>query len=220
MLASTCSPRVTRRRIRRSTNWHKSGQQSRTSPARRNIRRCLSRAATSATSTATYWTASTRRSFRETCSSGPACCSIPGRYAARRQGGRKRRKENSLLRRRRRRRRPPTEPNRSRPGGAQNSDFSNLDFLAETAAVLLNLAPDEQGVVTISRDDLGGHQHVHILAVDPRGDRLSQRGVARSGSRALPICDWPTVSIRKPISRSRNASPSLPRGTSSSCPTS
>ena len=44
---------------------------------------------------------------------------------------------------------------------------SNLDFLAETAAVLINLTPDEDGVVTIDRKKLGTHQHLHIAAADP-----------------------------------------------------
>ena len=43
---------------------------------------------------------------------------------------------------------------------------ATLDFLAEPAAVLLNLQPDEKGVITIARKDLGGHQEFHIVAVD------------------------------------------------------
>ena len=58
----------------------------------------------------------------------------------------------------------------SRRGRAMESqaaaNLPDLDFLPEGAAVLLNLRPDEKGVVTINRKDLGGHQHVHILAVD------------------------------------------------------
>lgn len=53
-------------------------------------------------------------------------------------------------------------------GGAVRSDFANLDFLAEASAVLLNLEPDEQGTIVIPRQDLGPHQHLHIVAVDPR----------------------------------------------------
>jgi hypothetical protein len=47
-------------------------------------------------------------------------------------------------------------------------DFVNLDFLAQASAVLLNLAADETGVVSIPRQELGPHQHLHIVAVDPR----------------------------------------------------
>lgn len=53
-------------------------------------------------------------------------------------------------------------------GGAGRGDFANLDFLAEASAVLLNLEPDEQGAIVIPRQDLGQHQHLHIVAVDPR----------------------------------------------------
>jgi len=52
-------------------------------------------------------------------------------------------------------------------GGRAVKGLSNLDFLAEAATVLLNLTPDDQGVVVIERKDLGSHQAVHILAVDP-----------------------------------------------------
>jgi len=52
--------------------------------------------------------------------------------------------------------------------GAARGDFANLDFLAEASLVLLNLEPDEQGVIVIPRKDLGAHQHLHVVAVDPR----------------------------------------------------
>ena len=51
---------------------------------------------------------------------------------------------------------------------AAGGDFVNLDFLAQASAVLLNLAADEKGIVAISRQELGPHQHLHIVAVDPR----------------------------------------------------
>ena len=43
----------------------------------------------------------------------------------------------------------------------------NLDFLAEGATELLNLVPDDKGVVTIDRKALGSHQQIHVVAVDP-----------------------------------------------------
>lgn len=49
-----------------------------------------------------------------------------------------------------------------------SESFSNLDFLANTSAVLINLAPDENGVVKIARASLGPHQQLHVVAVDPR----------------------------------------------------
>jgi len=51
---------------------------------------------------------------------------------------------------------------------AGRGDFANLDFLANASAVLLNLEVDENGVVTLPRDELGAHQHLHIVAVDPQ----------------------------------------------------
>ena len=53
-------------------------------------------------------------------------------------------------------------------GTAAGGDFVNLDFLAQASAVLLNVIADEKGVVSIPRQELGPHQHLHIVAVDPR----------------------------------------------------
>ena len=50
---------------------------------------------------------------------------------------------------------------------ATTGDFANLDFLGEATAVLVNLEPDEDGVVTIPREALGAHQDLQIVAVDP-----------------------------------------------------
>ncbi len=52
--------------------------------------------------------------------------------------------------------------------GTASNTFANLDFLAAPSAVLVNLAPDENGVVTVARDRLGAHPLVTVLAVDPR----------------------------------------------------
>ena len=51
--------------------------------------------------------------------------------------------------------------------GGESPNFANLDFLAKTSAVLVNLVPNEQGVVTIPLADLGPHQHIVVAAVDP-----------------------------------------------------
>jgi hypothetical protein len=45
--------------------------------------------------------------------------------------------------------------------------YATFDFLAGDAAVLLNLEPDANGVVTIAREDLQGRQQVHVVATDP-----------------------------------------------------
>jgi len=61
---------------------------------------------------------------------------------------------------------------------AHPADFSNLDFLADASLVLVNLKPDEAGVLSIPIEKLGAHQHLHVVAIDPRNT------VVRSLSRA------------------------------------
>src|SRR5262249_3324029 len=51
--------------------------------------------------------------------------------------------------------------------GAETTGFANLDFLADSSAVLVNLIPDKNGVVKLSRKDLGPHAMIHVVAVDP-----------------------------------------------------
>lgn len=46
-------------------------------------------------------------------------------------------------------------------------DFANLDFLADATAVHLNLIPDKEGVVKLSRKETGPHAMIHVIAVDP-----------------------------------------------------
>jgi hypothetical protein len=50
---------------------------------------------------------------------------------------------------------------------AQNADFSDLDFLAHTSAIVANLSPDKDGAIKIPRDALDNRQHLQIVAVDP-----------------------------------------------------
>lgn len=45
--------------------------------------------------------------------------------------------------------------------------FANLDFLRDSAAVLVNLIPDDKGQIEIKNEALGAHQHLHVVAVDP-----------------------------------------------------
>jgi len=67
----------------------------------------------------------------------------------------------------------PMVSTKERPSGAPRPDEiksifnGNLDFLAQTSAVLLNLKPDENGVVTIDRNDLGEHPQIRLVAIDP-----------------------------------------------------
>ncbi len=73
--------------------------------------------------------------------------------------------------------------------GGSSSGFSNFDFLANAAAVLLNLEPDEKGDVVVSKKLLGGsHQDVHIVAVDPLS--TAYRRVR------LPLSDAPLRELR------------------------
>ncbi len=55
-------------------------------------------------------------------------------------------------------------------GGHQQEqgDFANLDFLGRASAVLLNLTAGADGVISVPREQLGPHQHVHVVAIDPR----------------------------------------------------
>lgn len=68
-------------------------------------------------------------------------------------------------------------PGMSAPGVGSGSgeDFnrkegkftSNLDYLANSAAVVVNLVPDKDGLVKISRKTLGSHAMIQVVAVDP-----------------------------------------------------
>ena len=51
---------------------------------------------------------------------------------------------------------------------ASNTDYSNLDFLADQSVMLFNLVPDENGLVTIDRKDIGPHSYLQVIAVDPQ----------------------------------------------------
>lgn len=46
-------------------------------------------------------------------------------------------------------------------------NFADLDFLASASAVLMNLIPDENGVVEVDRGAFGLQQDIHVVAVDP-----------------------------------------------------
>ncbi|MFW6114242.1 MAG: hypothetical protein ACOC7K_00710, partial [bacterium] len=50
---------------------------------------------------------------------------------------------------------------------ASADHFAALDFLDSSAAVVLNLVPDDQGIVEIARGALGEKQHIRVVAVDP-----------------------------------------------------
>jgi len=50
----------------------------------------------------------------------------------------------------------------------------NMDFLPLGAITLLNLKADKDGVISIARKDLGGAQHLRIVAVDPISTAMRQ----------------------------------------------
>ena len=50
---------------------------------------------------------------------------------------------------------------------APGTQSPSLDFLGDSAIVLPNLVPDENGQLTIDLEKLGGHQEVHVVVVDP-----------------------------------------------------
>ncbi|NBT63016.1 MAG: hypothetical protein EBT02_14730, partial [Planctomycetia bacterium] len=62
---------------------------------------------------------------------------------------------------------PPNAPLMDGKPGGSAGGFSNLDFLADSSGVLLNLVPDKDGVVKIPRKDLGKHSMINVVAVDP-----------------------------------------------------
>lgn len=59
------------------------------------------------------------------------------------------------------------------------ADFADLDFLADPAAVLTNLVPDEDGVIRINRARLGPHSVVRVVAVDPLGTTVRTTALPR-----------------------------------------
>jgi hypothetical protein len=65
----------------------------------------------------------------------------------------------------------PTPETMIREGGgvaaSEAGAFTDLDFLADSSAVLVNLIPDKDGVVKLNRKDLGPHAMIHVVAVDP-----------------------------------------------------
>lgn len=63
----------------------------------------------------------------------------------------------------------PQQPGWSAPS---SGDFANLDFLADAAAVAVNLVPDKDGTIKLTRKEVGPHAMVHVVAVDPLGTTL------------------------------------------------
>jgi hypothetical protein len=54
-----------------------------------------------------------------------------------------------------------------RGGVAMDADPANLDFLVDPTAIVINVRPDKDGVVTIRRADLGDKSIVRLVVLDP-----------------------------------------------------
>ena len=50
--------------------------------------------------------------------------------------------------------------------GIRFSDTTNLDFLGDGSVLLANLKPNKAGVISIDKEQLGGNQHVRIIALN------------------------------------------------------
>jgi hypothetical protein len=62
---------------------------------------------------------------------------------------------------------PQQEVMRRRMADLPPGAFPNLDFLANTSAVVVNQVPDKDGVVRVPRKAIGPHAMIHVVAVDP-----------------------------------------------------
>lgn len=54
-------------------------------------------------------------------------------------------------------------------GAPPGAVTSNLDYLADAAAVAVNLIPDKDGAIKLNKKDLGPHAQIHVVAIDPLG---------------------------------------------------
>jgi hypothetical protein len=72
-------------------------------------------------------------------------------------------------------------------GMAAEAGFANLDFLSESAFVLLNLVANEKGEINLPLKSLGAHQHFHVVAVDPLQATYRSLAVAEPASQMLDL---------------------------------
>jgi hypothetical protein len=82
---------------------------------------------------------------------------------------------------------PVASPTPATPPPTAGGDFANLDFLADASAVLLNLVPDEDGVVRIDRKKLGPHAIVTVAAVDPLSTTVRTTSLAEQPARFVDL---------------------------------
>ena len=62
----------------------------------------------------------------------------------------------------------PEAPRPSEAAATEPVQSDSLDFLANSTAVLVNLVPNESGVLTVDRQTLQPYQRVWVVAVDPQ----------------------------------------------------
>ncbi len=71
------------------------------------------------------------------------------------------------------------------PAPAVEAVYPGYEFLHDQAPVVYNLLPDENGVVTIDRADLGDRQQVHVLAVNESNAAYRQLSLAEGEGVAI-----------------------------------
>ena len=81
--------------------------------------------------------------------------------------------------------------------GTGPDETPNLDFLGNASAVLVNLVPDKDGVVKLSRKEIGPHALIHIVAVDPLS--TTYRSIAMPEQPWLPSVVDTIENCTKPV---------------------
>src|SRR5207237_4180263 len=81
---------------------------------------------------------------------------------------------------------PPASPV-AEPKPMATGDFSNLDFLADASAVVVNLAPDKDGAVKVSRKIIAPHALIHVVAVDPLNTTYRSMALPEEPARFLDV---------------------------------
>jgi hypothetical protein len=92
---------------------------------------------------------------------------------------------------------PGAKPDAGGAPGAGSGDFSNLDFLADASAVGVNLLPDKDGVIKVSRKLIGAHAMIHVVAVDPLATTVRSTTLQEAVSRCTTACRRSTRYTRR-----------------------
>ncbi len=54
----------------------------------------------------------------------------------------------------------------ARKGQKLNNDFANVDYLGESNAVMLNVKPNKDGTISLTKEQIGNAQNITVVAVD------------------------------------------------------